>query len=182
MVGGIIGGALQQGKLTKGDEITVLPGYEVTEKNQKIWKPLTTKIEGLMSGTTTIEEARPGGTIAILTKLDPNVVKSDKLVGAIVGHSGKLPQVWYSFPIEPHLLERVVGSKDKLVVDPIKMGEMLMLNVNAAATVGKVKDLSKGLVKVDLRRPVCAEKGSRVTISRNVGQRWRLIGYGLIKG
>ena len=182
LVGGILGGALKQGKLSVGDEITILPGYEVQTKKLKVWKPLTTAITALMSGKSKIDQARPGGTIAIMTKLDPNIVKSDKLVGSVVGHSGKMPPVLHSFSLEPHLLERVVGAKDKLVVNPIKLGEMLMLNVNAAATVGQVKDLSKGLVKAELRRPVCADVGSRVTISRNLGQRWRLIGYGIIKG
>jgi translation initiation factor 2 subunit 3 len=181
MVGGILGGAIKQGKLKAGDDITILPGYEVAEKNQKVWKPIHTKIHGLMSGTTTVPDARPGGTVAILTGLDPTMVKSDKLVGAVVGITGKLPKIWAGFSIEPHLLERVVGAKDKLVVDPVKLGEMLMLNVNASATVGVVKELSKGLIKVDLRRPVCADAGARLTISRNVGQRWRLIGYGIIK-
>ncbi|MBI4150746.1 translation initiation factor IF-2 subunit gamma [Candidatus Woesearchaeota archaeon] len=181
MVGGILGGALKQGTLKIGDELTILPGYEVAEKNQKVWKPLSTKVAGLMSGTTKTNETHPGGTVAILTALDPNIVKSDKLVGSVVGITDKLPKVWSSFSIEPHLLDRVVGAKDKLVVDPVKLGEMLMLNVNASATVGVVKDLSKGLVKLDLRRPVCADPGSRITISRNVGQRWRLIGYGLVK-
>jgi translation initiation factor 2 subunit 3 len=181
MVGGILGGALKQGRLKTGDDITILPGYEVAEKNQKIWKPLTTKVYGVMTGHATVTEAHPGGTVAILTGLDPTIVKSDKLVGSVVGVTGKLPKVWYSFGIEPHLLERVVGAKDKLVVDPIKLGEMLMLNVNASATVGVVKELSKGIVKVDLRRPVCADPGARITLSRNVGQRWRLIGYGIIK-
>ncbi len=181
MVGGILGGALMQGKFSVGDELTILPGYEVAEKNQKFWKPLLTNVRGLMSGTTKIDSARPGGTVALLTGLDPTVVKSDKLVGSVVGITGKMPKVWSSFTIEPHLLDRVVGAKDKLVVDPIKLGEMLMLNVNAAATVGVVKDLSRGVVKLDLRRPVCADPGARITLSRNVGQRWRLIGFGLIK-
>ncbi|MBI4149477.1 hypothetical protein HY491_03440, partial [Candidatus Woesearchaeota archaeon] len=29
--------------------------------------------------------------------------------------------------------------------------------------------------------PVCAEKGSRVTISRRIGNRFRLIGYGILQ-
>ena len=41
-------------------------------------------------------------------------------------------------------------------------------------------ELHKGKVSCKLKRPVCAEVGSRVTISRMVGQRWRLIGFGII--
>lgn len=181
MKGGVIGGTLKQGALAVGDKIEILPGYEVEEKNQKVWKPLRTKIISIMSGGETVQAIRPGGTAAIMTQLDPSIVKSDKLVGAVVSHTGQLPQVWYTLKLEPTLLDRVVGAKDKLVVEPIKMGEILMLNVNSAATVGVVRELAKKTVVCTLKRPVCAEAGSRVTISRSVGQRWRLIGYGTIK-
>ncbi len=181
MTGGVLGGSLKQGKLIEGAEIEILPGYEVQEKNQKIWKPLKTKIVSLMSGGEHVKEVLPGGSIAAMTTLDPSVVKSDKLVGSMVVLEGQAPKVWYEFQLETHLLERVVGAKDKLVVEPIKLGEMLMLNVNSAATVGIVKELGKNLVKCVLRKPVCADKGARVTMSRNLGQRWRLIGYGIIK-
>ncbi|MBI4141811.1 translation initiation factor IF-2 subunit gamma [Candidatus Woesearchaeota archaeon] len=181
MKGGILGGSLKQGMLKINDEIEILPGYEAEEKNQKIWKPLKTKIAGLMTGGQSVKEITPGGSIAVLTELDPSIIKSDKLAGAVVGLPSKLPKVWYELSLEPHLLQRVVGAKDELVVEPVKMGELLMLNVNSAATVGVVKDLSRNIVKCALRRPVCADPGSRVTISRNLGQRWRLIGYGIIK-
>jgi len=63
----------------------------------------------------------------------------------------------------------------------IKMNEPLMLNINSAATVGTVTRLKKGIVSCVLKLPVCADAGSRVTISRLVGNRFRLIGYGIIK-
>ncbi len=181
MVGGVVGGALRQGKLIQGADIEILPGYEVQEKNQKVWKPLKTKIVSLMAGTGKIKEAVPGGTFAIMTSLDPSVVKSDKLVGSVVVLEGMAPKIWNELQLETHLLERVVGAKDKLVVEPVKLGEILMLNVNAAATVGVVKELGKNTIKCVLRRPVCADAGARVTMGRNLGQRWRLIGYGIIK-
>ncbi len=179
MVGGVLGGALKQGKIAEGQEIAILPGFEIPEKKQ--WKPLTTKVVSIMTGGVRVAEAGPGGSIAIMTLLDPAVVKSDKLVGSVVGLAGKLPPVWNELKLEPHLLERVVGAKDKLVVEPVKMGELLMLNVNAAATVGVVKSLSKKEIVCTLKRPVCAEAGANVVMSRNMGQRWRLIGYGTIK-
>lgn len=181
MMGGVLGGTLKQGMLKKDQEIEILPGYEVEERNKKVWKPLTTTIVGIMAGGKKIEEATPGGSMAVLTKLDPGISKSDHFAGAVVGKKGKLPPVWYDLEIEIHLLDRVVGTKDKLVVDPIKKTEILMLNVNAAATVGVVTDLSKNVVKCSLKRPVCAQKGSRITISRRFGNRWRLIGFGIIK-
>jgi translation initiation factor 2 subunit 3 len=176
--GGVLGGAIKQGKLEVGDEIEILPGYSAGEKK---WKPLTSKIASLMAGGASLEEVHPGGSMAAMTELDPSIVKSDQLVGSVVGKPGKLPPVWHSLKLETHLLERVVGAKDKLVVEPIKKGEFLMLNVNSAATVGIVNELGKKQVECTLKRPICAEKGAKVTISRRVGQRWRLIGYGTIK-
>jgi translation initiation factor 2 subunit 3 len=179
MQGGVLGGTLKQGVLKTGQDIAILPGYDLADKKQ--WKPLTAKIVTLMTGGAKVNEVGPGGSIAALTTLDPAVVKSDKLVGSLVGIPGKLPPLWNTLKLEPHLLERMVGAGDKLVVEPLRKGELLMLNVNSAATVGVVAELSKKEIVCTLRRPVCAESGARVVMSRNMGQRWRLIGYGVVK-
>ncbi len=179
--GGVLGGALKQGVLKDGEEIEIKPGYEVEEKNKKVWKTLKTKIVGLRSGGKVLKEVGPGGSIGVLTSLDPAIVFSDKLTGSIIGLTGKLPSVLEELTLELHLLERVVGSKEELNVEPIKLGEALMLNVNSAATVGVVFELKKNSIKCKLKLPVCAEVGSRVTISRMIGNRFRLIGYGIIK-
>ncbi len=179
--GGVLGGVLKQGVLKQGDEIEIKPGYEVEEKNKKVWMPLKTKIIDLKSGGTSLKEITPGGSIGLLTSLDPSIVFSDKLVGSIIGLSGKLPPVWNELNLSIHLLERVVGSKQELDVQAIKLNEALMLNVNCAATVGLVMKLGKNRIKCKLKLPICAGLGSRVTISRMIGNRFRLIGYGIIE-
>jgi len=180
--GGVLGGALKQGKLKDGAEIEIKPGYEVEEKNKKVWKSLKTKIVGLRSGGASLKDVIPGGSIGVLTSLDPAIVSSDKLAGSIVGLPEKLPPIWYDLNLEVHLLKRVVGAKEDLDVEPVKLKEALMLNVNSAATVGMVFELKKDHIKCRLKLPVCADVGSRVTISRMIGNRFRLIGYGIIKG
>ncbi|MFC1800735.1 EF-Tu/IF-2/RF-3 family GTPase, partial [Nanoarchaeota archaeon] len=181
IVGGILGGALSRGKLKVNDEIELRPGRVVEEKNQKVWKPLRTKITGLRTGGKSVKEIVPGGSIGIMTNLDPSVVKSDNLTGCVVGSNGKLPPVWNDLKMEVKLLERVVGTKEDLKVEPIKMHEPLMLNVNAAATVGVVTELGKDSFISKLKLPICADVGARVTISRRIGNRFRLIGYGIIQ-
>jgi len=179
-MGGVLGGALSQGVLKVGDEIIIRPGVGIGEENKKVWKELKTRIIGLMTGSTRVEEVRPGGTIAVMTSLDPNIVKADALTGRVVGYEGKLPETIKEVELELHLLERVVGAKNEIAVEPIKKGEILMLNVNAAATVGFVTEISKKGIKCSLKIPICADKGSRITISRRIGNRFRLIGYGII--
>jgi translation initiation factor 2 subunit 3 len=178
--GGVLGGAMKQGVFKEGDEIELRPGRVTEEQNQLVAKPIITKIEALMVANKAVKEVKPGGTIGLLTKLDPNIVKSDSLTGNLVGLKGKLPEILYELDLEIKLLERVVGLEEELKVDPIKMNETLMLNVNSAATVGFVTELGKNKIKCKLKKPICAEPGSRITISRMVGNRFRLIGYGII--
>ncbi len=181
LVGGVLGGALIQGRLATGDSIEIRPGHIVQEGNQLVAKPIMTKVASLKTGGQDVKEVIPGGSIGVMTTLDPCIVKSDALSGNIAGHLGKLPQIWYALSVEVHLLERVVGLKDATTVDPLKLGEVLMLNVNSAATVGIVAKLKKEGIDCTLKLPVCAEVGARIVISRRIGQRFRLIGYGLIK-
>ena len=180
LVGGILGGILRQGMLKVEDTIEIRPGRTVIEKNQQVWKPITTKIISLNSGGADLESVGPSGSIGVLTSLDPSIVKSDQLTGSLVGPPGKLPKVWNELILDVHLLQRVVGTKEELNVEPIKMAEALMLNVNSAATVGIVIELRKNKIKCKLKLPVCADSGARVTISRRIGNRFRLIGYGEI--
>ena len=171
---------LKQGILKVNDTIEIRPGRTVIEKNQQVWKPITTKIISLNSGGADLESVGPSGSIGVLTSLDPSIVKSDQITGSLVGPPGKLPKVWNELILDVHLLQRVVGTKEELNVEPIKMSEALMLNVNSAATVGIVVELRKNKIKCRLKLPVCADSGARVTISRRIGNRFRLIGYGEI--
>jgi translation initiation factor 2 subunit 3 len=176
--GGVIGGSLKEGMLKVGDEIEIKPGLREEKENKIVCRTLATKIIGIVTGGDDFNELTPGGSAALLTSLDPSLVKSDSLIGNVLSVKGKGPEVYDKLELEVKLLERVVGSKEDLKVEPIKKNEPLMLNVNSAATVGNVDDLSKNKIKVNLRLAVAANKGDRVTISRNLGSRWRLIGYG----
>jgi translation initiation factor 2 subunit 3 len=179
IVGGVLGGSINQGKLKVGDEIEIRPGRKLDNNS---WEPIFTKIIQMKTGGNSVKELTPGGSVAIMTPLDPSLVKSDSLTGAIVGLKGKIPPVWNKINLKLHLLDRVVGIKDGATVEPIKDNEVLMLNVNSAATVGVVMNLSKDKASCVLKRPVCCEVGSRITISRRMGNRFRLIGYGILEG
>lgn len=181
LTGGVLGGTLKQGVLAIGDDIELRPGRMGEKHGKASWEPVFTKIVGLKAGGSDAAQLSPGGSIGVMTGLDPGIVKSDAFVGNIAGHVGKLPPVLDELSLDVNLLERVVGAKDELVVAPIKPNESLMLNVNSAATVGIVSSIKKGMIVCSLKIPVCAEKGSRVTISRLLGSRWRLIGYGIIR-
>lgn len=174
--GGVIGGALKQGMLKVEEEVEIKPGLSFEKAGKIIWKPIITKIISLKTGGDDVNEVQPGGSIGVLTKLDPFLVKADKLTGNMLGKPGKLPEVFGEFDLKIKLLERVVGAKQELKVEPIKRLEALMLNVNSAVTVGVVSELKKNIVHVKLKIPVCADKKDKLTVSRRIGDRFRLIG------
>jgi translation initiation factor 2 subunit 3 len=181
LVGGVIGGSLSQGVLKKGDKIEISPGRLVESEGKKNWIPIQTKVVSLLAGNQTQDEIAPGGLIGAGTQLDPFMTKSDALVGQVAGEPGKLPHVRNGFIMNMRLLERVVGAQDEAMVEPIHSSEPLMLNIGTATTVGIVTSArGDGTVKVQLKRPVCAEVGDRAAVSRRMGARWRLIGVGTI--
>lgn len=179
--GGVIGGSLVQGKLKVGDEIEIKPGIQVKKKGKTEWISLYSEITGLVAADEAVEEVGPGGLIGVGTKLDPALTKADSLSGSVAGKPGTLPPIMHEFTMRTKLLERVVGTKEERDVDPIKSSEPLMINIGTTTTIGVVKSARKKEVDVKLKLPVCAEEGQRVALSRRVGARWRLIGYGIIK-
>jgi translation initiation factor 2 subunit 3 len=126
-----------------------------------------------------LQEAGLGGLLGVMTELDPALTKSDLLVGNVVGLPGKLPESRSEIELEATLLERVVGSEAMAKVEPLRVGESLMINVGTSRSVGVI-DQKKKTVRMRLKIPLCVEKGERVVISRQVSGRWRLIGYGIV--
>jgi translation initiation factor 2 subunit 3 len=178
--GGVIGGSLIRGIFHEGDDIEIRPGRQTQAENRIRWEPIQTKITTINAGSKKVAEATPGGLLGIGTKLDPALTKSDALAGQVAGHIGSLPPVWDKLKFRVTLMERVVGASNELTIEPLKHNEPLMLSVGTAVTVGIVTNTKKESVEVTLKRPVCAEIGARIAISRQLGARWRLIGMGVL--
>jgi translation initiation factor 2 subunit 3 len=178
--GGVVGGSLIRGILHEGDEIEIRPGRQTQIENRIKWIPITTKITSINAGSSKVVEATPGGLLGVGTRLDPALTKSDALAGQVLGHVGKLPQVWDKIRCRVTLMERVVGATSELIIEPLKHSEPLMLSVGTAVTVGVISNTKKDTIEIQLKRPVCAELGSKIAISRQVGARWRLIGMGVL--
>jgi len=182
LVGGVIGGSIIHGVFRVGDEIEILPGTPVRKPGGRIeYEPITTRITSLKFGRISVDEAKPGGLVAIGTELDPSLTKADSLVGNAVGHPGQLPPVLDELRIEYNLLDSVVGLRETVKVEPIRKGEMLMVTVGTAITLGMVTGVSKDTFEIKLRRPVVAWDGARVAFSRRIHGRWRLIGWGFVR-
>ncbi len=179
--GGVIGGTISQGTFKVKEDIEIRPGRKVEAEGRTRWEPIATSIVKLVYGGESVDEATPGGLLAVGTKLDPSMTKSDALAGQVAGKPGSLPPVWHKFVMKTQLLERVVGVADEAaMVKSIATSEPLMLSIGTSTTIGVVTSARKDAAEVALKRPVCAEVGSHIAISRRIGARWRLIGVGVL--
>jgi len=176
LVGGVLGGAIIQGKLKLNDEIEIRPGVKIKEKYQ----PLFSKVVGLQKAGINLEEASAGGLLGLMTELDPYLTKSDALVGNVVGLAGKLPEARNFLRVEINLLERLVGSQELKEIEPLKKGEKILINAGTARTLATVSLIKGNIIECELQIPIVVEEKEKVVISRQVAGRWRLIGYGSV--
>lgn len=175
--GGVIGGALVQGEFNVEDEIEIRPGF-LDEKKGK-YEPITSTIATLGTGAGLVDRVRPGGLVAIGTKLDPSFIKSDSLIGSVIGKPNTLPKDIEEIMVEVRLFDTAVGTQDMVKVEPIKVKEPLRLNIGTAATLGTVTNSKDSKIEIKLKKPVCLMPNNRVAISRRIADRWRLIGVGV---
>lgn len=179
--GGILGGAIQQGSFKTGDEIEIRPGIQQVKNGKVLFEPIFAKIESLSSDSDKLESAIPGGSIGIMTKLDPKLTKMDALVGQIAGLKGELPEPTYDLSFNINLLEKVITSTKEFEVKPIILGEPLMLIVNSMTTVGIISKANPKQALIKLKKPVMAFTGDRAVIFRQIEpKKWRIIGFGEI--
>ena len=136
------------------------------------------KVKSLSIKDGGLNEAHPGGLVGIGTELDPNLTKGDKLVGDLAGKPGTLPDPTKTLSMEMHLFEKTVNLES---IDRVNENETLVINIGTATRIGTVSSVKNQQIEINLKKPVCAEKNDKVSISRKIGTRWGLIGYGVIK-
>ncbi|BDR92300.1 translation initiation factor IF-2 subunit gamma [Vulcanisaeta souniana] len=175
LIGGVLGGTVTKGSAKVGDEIEIRPGLKLGNK----YEPIITKIVSIAIGNEYIEEARPGGLVGIGTELDPALTKADSLVGSVVGKPGTLPPVWSEMTLEFSRIEMPSNSSLKDVT--FKPKDIVMIHVGSAAVMGIVKGFHGGKLDVTLRKAVSTEQSSKVVITKQVNNRWRIVGYGILK-
>ena len=176
--GGVIGGSLTQGVLNIGDEIEIKPG--ILNEKKKSYEPIQTEIASLGTGAGTVEIVKPGGLVAIGTKLDPSLTRSDSFIGSVIGKPDTLPPNSLTANVEVNLFDSAVGTTDETKVNPINVGESLRVNIGTAPILSKVTKVKSKNIEIEFKRPVCVFQGSTIAISRRISERWRLIGAGVV--
>jgi len=176
--GGIIGGSLSQGNFRIGDEIEIKPG--IINNKKKVYESLHTEITSLGTAAGIVDSVKPGGLVAIGTKLDPSMTRSDSFIGSVIGKPETLPENSNKLKIEVNLFDSAVGITGDTKVLPIQKDELLRLNIGTAPILGKVTQIKSKNIEMELRRPACMFEHENVAISRRISDRWRLIGAGVV--
>ncbi|CAE8601478.1 unnamed protein product [Polarella glacialis] len=188
--GGVAGGSILKGVLKLGDEIEIRPGIVSKDSSGNVQcKPIRSRIMSLAAEHNKLSYAVPGGLIGVGTKVDPTLTRGDRLVGHVLGHPGKLPNIFIEIEVKFYLLRRLLGVKtdgDNKAgkVSKLKKGEILMVNIGSTAAGGRILGIKENdCAKVTLTNPVCTQDGDKVALSRRIDKHWRLIGWGsIIKG
>lgn len=183
LTGGVIGGSIVEGAFKEGDEIIIGPGRKIEQGNKTRWEPIETTITSMQGGGGKRDVMMAGGLCGLGTLLDPSITTADNLSGQVLAKKGELPTIRTECTISVELMAAMVAGDgegaDKIY--PLRNNEMLMVNVATSTSVGVVKGAEKGKATLHLRLPICADEGQRVSLSRRVGARWRLIGHGTIQ-
>jgi translation initiation factor 2 subunit 3 len=75
------------------------------------WTQIYSKITSLKADENHLLFAVPGGLIGVGLKVDPFITRSDRLVGQIIGHKDKMPEVVVEIEAQFYLLRRLLGVK-----------------------------------------------------------------------
>jgi len=169
LIGGVIGGTIIEGTIKTGQDIEISPGFN--------GKKLKTKVVGLSVDEGKIEEAGPGGLIAIGTQLDPNYTRNDQMRGQMVSIEKGLPEPIQNMELDVTMLDRLVGKQQ----EELKINDVLVLTIGTMTAVGTIVKVKGKMMSIALKMPVVAEKGIKVAISKKDGTRWRLVAYGVSK-
>lgn len=166
--GGVLGGTIMQGGIKKGQKIEISPG--------PLGKKIVTEVLGISCADGPLEEAKPGGLIAIETQLDPSITQNDQMRGQLIGKPGTLPEPSEAMDLEVSFLERAVADIPK----ELKMNESVVLTIGSMSMLGKIVKVKGNRISVKLKKPAAFWKGQNVAISKLYNMRWRLVGYGKV--
>lgn len=167
--GGVLGGSIVQGTLKPKQKVEITPGMN--------GKPIVIEALSLNISSGHLNEAHPGGLIAMGTTLDPGITSMDKFKGQIVCAPGSLPTPTDFLSIDFNELPRLLG--EKLPFPHVK--ELMVLTVGTNTLVGEIATVKKNQIDMILKGKMTIEKGQKIAISRRDKAGWRLAGWGVAR-
>ena len=98
------------------------PGYIIGNK----YRPIYAQVQSLQSDNKKLQYALPGGLIGVCLDIDPSIAKNNGMVGQILGHIGKLPDVYNEITVNYSEINRHDNFSSNF-----KQNEEVMLSINS---------------------------------------------------
>lgn len=176
LIGGVLGGTLVKGKMNVGDLIEIRPGVVKKTKEGLCYEPLVTTITSIKSENNKLDVVIPGGLIGIGTDLDSYYTKNDNAVGNTAGLVGHLPEVYSEVEGDYSKMEKLFDYNDQTIFN-IRVGEMVLINVNSISIACKVTLINSDTIKLNLvGKLLCLEEGDIIIISKKLNEGCKIVG------
>jgi translation initiation factor 2 subunit 3 len=163
LVGAVVGGTIESGVLSVGDQIEMRPGIICMKNGKKVIQPLVGKVLSLESDHNSLEHAIPGGLVGVNLSIYSGLSNNDRLKGYVMGHYGSLPDMYDELSGKYKILDIRTGSEKISSELPTLQNNMeidLVVNgiMNVKATITGLKQSkksnSKGTLHLKTKTPV----------------------------
>ena len=163
LVGAVVGGTIESGVLSVGDQIEMRPGIICMKEGKKVIQPLVGRVLSLESDHNTLNHAIPGGLVGVNLSIYAGLSNNDRLKGYVLGHHGSLPDMYDELSGKYKILDIRTGSEKKSGDLPTLHTNMeidLVVNgiMNVKATIVNLKQSkkssSKGTLELKTKTPV----------------------------
>ena len=106
--GGVAWGTLTRSIILLGEVVEIKPGIITKHQNgEHTMEPLYSRIISLRTENNDLIYTVPGGLIGVRLKLDPFLIIKNKLNGRILGHPGKLSDIYTIIHYNIHLIKNL---------------------------------------------------------------------------
>lgn len=172
--GGILGGSIVSGELTKNQMVEIRPGIVYNNEQGTSIKPIITTIINIQSQNTHLENASSGGLIGLETTLDSVYTMSNKLVGHILGKPNTLPSVYNIIKIKFNPIFELENNLPPLKSLKKKKLTIICISVETDAEIINI-DKENESFTLKLENPICIEKNQKISVLYNK----QLVGLGI---
>ena len=160
LIGGIVGGVLNQGQIKTGDCLEIVPGLI---REGGVYEPISTFIRTIKTENTNLTDATPGLLLALGTTLDPTLSSKDKLVGQIIATPGTI-KCMTELKVKVNMLNGIKLMSGE-TISVIIGGQKSQAQIENSENNGK-KYIGRNVV-IKLKTPCCILDDTKIVILKN---------------
>lgn len=159
MVGAVVGGTIQSGVLSVGDQVELRPGVVHMKDGKKVIQPLVARVISLESDKNAMQTAIPGGLVGVNLSIYAGLSNNDRLKGQVMGHVGQMPNIYNKIIGKYSIIDMRASEDDQLPVLTERSQVNVIVNgtMNVSAKIMAFKPskkAGKGKIGFELSPPV----------------------------